>query len=433
MDRLRLKDGRAQRRRSAWAAAVTLLAAATAALGLAHGAQAAGSRRAAADAQHIDSVWAASWAAAPEAQRAPNLPLSNQTVRQMARLTLGGLYVRVQLSNEFGDKPLVVGAAHIALAAGAGSAIRPETDHAVTFGGRPGITIPPGARVLSDPVGLKVEPFSNVAVSVYLPETTGAVTEHYFANQSVYVGSRDQTGAADMPGATAATNEMIITGVQVSVPAKSRVVVTLGDSITGGFGSTLDANHTWPDRLAERLAERKNAPQLGVVNAAIGGNRLLHDFIGPNALSRFDRDVLAQPNVGYLIVLIGINDFGLPGGRNLPAEEVSYQDVIAGYQQLIERAHSYGIKVFIATLPPFGPIPERPGYYSEASEAKRVAVNQWIRGGKGFEGVIDFEAALRDPKAINRMLPAYDSGDHLNPNDAGYKAMADAIEMRLFE
>jgi len=372
--------------------AVALLLAAA----LAQGAAAETSHRATTAPHGVDTVWAASWAASPEPQRAPLTPLANQTVRQLARVSLGGLYARIQLSNEFGDKPLVIGAAHIALAAGAGAAIRPESDRAVTFGGNAGITIPPGARALSDPVGLKLAPLTTVAVSLYLPETTGAVTEHYFANQPVYVAANDVTAAADLPGASAATNEMILTGIQVSAPARTQVVVTLGDSITGGFGSTPGANHAWPDRLAERLIERKSGPPIGVVNAAIGGNRLLHDFIGPNALSRFDRDVLSQPNVGYLIVLLGINDFGLPGGRNLPAEEVSYEDVIAGYQQLIERAHSYGIKVFIATLPPFGPIPERPGYYSEASEAKRVAVNQWIRGARGFEGVIDFEAALRN-------------------------------------
>lgn len=422
----RMNYGRARPIRSL--ALVTLILTAA----LARGA-AAEPRRASPAPRGETSVWAAGWEASPEPPRAPFINPTGQTVRQIARVGLGGLYVRIQLSNEFGDKPLTVGAAHVAFAAGAGAAILPDTDRTATFGGRPGITIPPGARVLSDPISLKVSPMTSLAVSLYVSQAPGVVTAHNFANQTVYLAPNDATAAADLPGATTMTNEMILTGIQVSAPARTQVVVTLGDSITGGFGSTPGANHTWPDRLAERLMDRKSGPQIGVVNAAIGGNRLLHDFIGPNALSRFDRDVLAQPSVGYLIVLLGINDFGLPGGRNLPDEEVSYQDVIAGYQQLIERAHGYGIKVFIATLPPFGPIPERPGYYSEASEAKRVAVNQWIRGAKGFEGVIDFETALHNPKAANRMLPAYDSGDHLNPNDAGYQAMANAIEMRLFE
>lgn len=410
-----------------------LLAAFGLAISLAQGPAAQAAPRVTAAAKTEASVWAAAWEASPEPQRAPFIALTNQTVRHIARVGLGGLYVRIQLSNEFGDKPLTIGEAHIALAADSGAAIVPDTDRAATFGGKPGITIPVGARVLSDPISLKLSAMSTVAISVYYPQVTSALTQHSFSNQTVYMASGDSTAAANLPGAATMTSQLILTGIQVSVPAKTQVVVTLGDSITGGFGSTSGANHSWPDRLAERLMDRKSGPPIGVVNAAIGGNRLLHDVIGPNALSRFDRDVLSQPSVGYLIVLLGINDFGFPGGRNLPAEEVTYQDVIAGYQQLIERAHSYGIKVFIATLPPFGPIPERPGYYSEASEAKRVAVNQWIRGAKGFEGVIDFETALHDPKAANRMLPAYDSGDHLNPNDAGYKAMADAVPMRLFE
>jgi lysophospholipase L1-like esterase len=379
-----------------------------------------------------ETTWVAAWEASPEPTRAPT-PLANQTVRQLARLNLGGLWTRVQLSNEFGDQPLVIGGAHIAQATGAGAATAPGSDLPLTFGGKPGITIPPGARVLSDPVRANLPPFSLVAVSIYLPGPTGVVTEHNFSNQPVFLASGDVTAAPDLPGAPATTRNLVLSGIDVSARTGTEVVVTLGDSITGGFGSTAGANHDWPDLLAERLAQRKGGKSIGVVNAAIGGNRLLHDVIGPNALSRLDRDVLAQPGVRYLIVLLGINDFGYPGAHNLPAEEVSYEDVVAGYKQLIQRAQMHGVTVFIATLPPFGPIPQRPGYYSEASEAKRVAINQWIRGSKDFPGVIDFEAALRDPKAMNRMLPAYDSGDHLNPSDAGYKAMVDAIEMRLFE
>jgi lysophospholipase L1-like esterase len=383
---------------------------------------------AAADTTH----WAATWEASPEPQRAPAVALTNQTVRQIAHVSIGGIWVRIQLSNEFGDRPLTVGDAHIALAAGAGAATKPGSDRTLTFGGRPQITIPPGARVVSDPVSLTVPPLSNVAVSVYFPGPVGDVTEDFFALQTGYVAAGDLTKAADLPGASTITKRVILTGIDVGAVAKSKVVVALGDSLTDGYGSTPDTNHRWPDFLAARLATRK-AGALAVVNAGIGGNRLLHDVIGPNALSRFDRDVLAQPNVGHLIVLLGINDFGFPGGRNLPQEDVSAVDVIAGYRQLIERAHSYGIRVLGATLPPFGPIPDRPGYYSEASEAKRKAVNQWIRTSGAFDGVIDFEAALRDPKDSSRMLPAYDSGDHLNPNDAGYQAMANAIDLRLFD
>ena len=378
-------------------------------------------------------IWVATWEAAPTLATSPTV-LTRQTVRQIARVSVGGIYVRVRLSNEFGDRPLVIGSAHIALAVGAGAAIQPGTDRPLTFGGKPQIVIPPGARALSDPASLTVPALSSVAVSLYFPEAVGAVTEHAFAMQTSYLAPNDVTAAADLPGATTMNSQVILTGVDMSAGASSRVVVALGDSLTAGFGSTPDTNHRWPDRLAERLIARTGKPPLSVVNAGVAGNRLLHDFFGPNALSRFDRDVLSQPNVGYLVVLLGINDFGLPGGRHLPAEEVTPDDVIAGYRQLIVRAHSYGIKVFIGTMPPFGPIPQRPGFYSDASEFKRQTVNNWIRTNKEFEGFIDFEAALRDPKTSPaRLLPQYDSGDHLSPNDAGYKAMADAVEMRLFE
>ena len=384
-------------------------------------------------------IWAASWGAAPEPQRAP-ISLANTTVRMVARVSIGGPYVRVQLSNEFGDKPLTVGAAHVALTA-QGSSIHPETDNVLKFGGSPSITIPAGARVLSDPVYMKVPGLSNVTVSLYFPQPTGAVTAHYFSNQTAYTVSGDATAAQDLSGATAMTNQIVLTGIQVEASARNKVVVTLGDSLTGGFGSTVDAYRSWPDLEASLLANPNRKPvPFGVVNAAIGGNRLLHDFFGPNALSRFDRDVLGQPNVSYLFIQLGINDFGIPGGRNLPEETVSAQDVIMGYEQLIARAHADNILVYIGTIPPFGPIPGRPGYYSDDADQKRMAVNTWIRSNfrnpnspYSFDGMFDFEAALRDPKVPNRLLAKYDSGDHLDPNDAGYKAMFDAIDQRYFD
>ena len=379
-------------------------------------------------------VWAATWEASPEAPRGAPVSISGQTVRQIAHVSLGGIFVRIRVSNEFGDQPLTIGAAHIGLA-GAGAAIQPGTDNAVTFSSRPQITIPAGARVISDPVRLTVPAMSSLAVSLYFPQYAGAVTSHFFPMQTGYMAAGDQTASPDMAGAQPLTRIVALTGVDISASRDTKVVVTLGDSYTGGFGSTMDANHRWPDLLAQRLADRGGGPPIGVVNASIGGNRLLHDFFGPNALSRFDRDVLSKPQVGYLIVLLGIDDFGLPGGRGIPEEEVTADDVIAAYRQLVARAHSYGIKVFIGTLPPFAPGPE-PHYYSDLSEQKRGAVNQWMRVAfdkREFEGLIDFDAALRDPKNPIRLLPAYDSGDHLDPNDAGYQAMANAVEMRLFQ
>ena len=376
-------------------------------------------------------LWAATWQASPEPPRAPAVALNNQTVRQVVRISLGGSRFRVRLTNEYNDNPLRVGAAHVALAA-EGSSIKLGTDRALTFGGGAReIVIPPHAYVMSDPVDLVVPAQGLLAVSLYVPDNERTITEHFFALQTAWIAPRDATGATTLQGATTVTKRLLLAGVDVAVARRGKVVVALGDSITGGFGSTADANHRWTDYLAERLTAKKAAT--AVVNAGIGGNRLLHDFIGPNALSRFDRDVLSQSGVTHAIVLIGINDFGLPGGRKLPQEEVTLEQMVAGFRQLIARAHGRGVKIIGGTLPPFGPIPDRPGYYSDASAAKREALNQWIRISHEFDGVIDFEAALRDPKEPKRMLAEYDSGDHLNPNDAGYKAMADAIDLKLLD
>jgi lysophospholipase L1-like esterase len=381
-------------------------------------------------AKDAEITWAAAWQASPEPARAPLIALNNQTVRQVLRVSLGGSRFRVRLTNEFGDTPLRIGAAHVALP-GEGSSIQLGSDRALTFGGAREVVIPEHAYVWSDPVDLSVPSLGQLAVSLYVPGNEKTLTEHFFALQKAYVVSKDATGATLLQGATTITKRLLLSGIDVAVTRRTKVVVALGDSLTGGFGSTPDADRRWTDRLAERLVAKKSA--IAILNAGIGGNRLLHDFIGPNALSRFDRDVLAQSGVTHVIVLIGINDFGLPGGRKLPQEEVSPEQMATGLRQLIARAHARGVKILAGTLPPFGPIPDRPGYYSETSAAKRDALNQWIRSSKEFDGVIDFDAALRDPKDPKNLLPAFDSGDHLNPNDDGYKAMADAVDLKLID
>jgi lysophospholipase L1-like esterase len=378
-----------------------------------------------------DINWAATWQASPEPARAPIITLNNQTVRQVVRLSLGGSRFRVRLSNEFGDSPLRIGSAHVAIAA-AGSSIQLGTDRALTFsGGSREVTIPEHSYVMSDPVDLALPSLGQLAVSLYVPGNVRTLTEHFFALQNAYIAPNDVTGSTTLAGATTVTRRLLLSGVDVAVSRRTRVVVALGDSTTSGFGSTAGTDRRWTDRLAERLVAKKAS--VAVVNAGIGGNRLLHDFIGPNALSRFDRDVLSQSGVTHVVVLIGINDFGLPGGRKLPQEEVTLEQMVAAFRQLTARAHERGLKVIAATLTPFGPIPERPGYYSEASSTKREALNKWIRSSREFDSVIDFDAALRDPKDPKNMLPAYDSGDHLSPNDDGYKAMADAIDLKLLD
>lgn len=380
-----------------------------------------------------DSTWAATWAASPEPPRSPPTVLNNQTIRELARVSLGGGRFRVRLTNEYGAKPVTIGSAHIAIATGAGAQIQTPSDRQLTFNGKATVTIPAFSSIVSDSVDVPVPNLSTMAVSLYFPGPSGDATSHFFGLQTAYVAPGAQTSAADLPGAATLTERPFVSAIEVAVAKKTKVIAAIGDSITDGFGSQMGANHRWPDRLAERLMARKSPTYFAVINTAISGNRLLHDFIGPSALSRLDRDVLAQSGVSHLIVLEGINDFGFPGARKLLDEEVSADDVIMAYRQLILRAHAHGIKVIGATLPPFGPIPSRPGFYSEASAAKRIAVNTWIRTGKAFDGVIDFDAALRDPKSPTQMNPAYDSGDHLNPNDAGYKAMADAVDLKLFD
>jgi lysophospholipase L1-like esterase len=379
-------------------------------------------------------IWVGTWEASPEPQRPPLVNLSNQTVRQVAHISLGGIFIRLRLSNEYGDRPLTIGAAHLGLATGAGGAVQPGTDQKVTFSQQPGITIPPGGLVLSDPISMNIPNEANVAVSLYFPGQVGAVTEHYFAMQTSSMTPGDATAAPSLPaGAATITKQVVLTGLYISAGNGTKTVVTLGDSLAAGFGSTPDLNHRWPDYFSDRILGPKGLPGLSVVNAGIGGNRLLHDFFGPNALARFDRDVLSPPNTGFLIVELGINDLGLPGGRNLPDEEVSADDMIAGFRQLIVRANDHGIKVFFGTIPPFGGFTERPGFYSDAAEIKRETINNWIRTNKEAQGYIDFEAALRDPAKPGRLNPKFDSGDHLDPNDAGYKAMSDAVELRLFQ
>jgi lysophospholipase L1-like esterase len=277
---------------------------------------------------------------------------------------------------------------------------------------------------------------SDVAISLFLPKPAAGAGIHYSAQQTSYVGSGDLTGAQAIAEPVKITSWVFLTGLDVSAPASAATVVALGDSITDGARSTVDANHRWPDILASRLAAQKSETSFGVLDEGIGGNRLLHDpadniRFGVNALARFDRDVLAQPGVRYVIVLEGINDIGHPGQSAPLDQTVTAEDIITAYKQLIDRAHEAGIKVIGATLTPFGGT-TIPNYFTPEKEVKRKAVNQWIRTGHAFDGVIDFEKAVRDPQNPDQMLSKYDGGDKLHPGDAGYQAMGEAIDLGLF-
>jgi lysophospholipase L1-like esterase len=364
----------------------------------------------------------------PPATPAPFVQFDNQTLRQIVRTSIGGSRVRIVLSNIFGTAPLSIGAAHIALR-DKESAIVPQSDRALAFSGSPEVRIPAGAMIVSDPVELAVPPLGDVAVDLYLPGRTDApspVTMHTGASQTSYVSAAgNHAGEPVLTAFTKSQSWFLIARVEVMSTAGA--VVAFGDSITDGARSTADTNNRWPDQLARRLSA-SNLAKLAVLNAGIGGNRLLTDGVyssGVNALARFEHQALEQTGVTHVIVLEGINDIGYalhdaaPGGAEL----------IAAHRQMIERAHTRGLKIFGATLTPF----EGSARFSVEGEAKREALNEWIRTSKVYDGVVDFDVATRDPNQPKRFKAEFDSGDHLHPNDAGYTAMGNAIDLSLFQ
>jgi lysophospholipase L1-like esterase len=395
-------------------------------VGVASLAQAAG-----ADNDDNPQRWVGTWTASPQAAEPPAATLQDQTVRQIVRTSVAGNRVRVRLSNEFGTSPLVVGAASIARR-DTGSNIVAGSGKPLTFGGQAGITLAPGAPALSDPIDFEVPALGDLVISLYLPQASVPRTVHSLATATTYISTQgDYSSAVVMPTASTAQSWFFLSGVTVNATRRSAAIVALGDSITDGFASTLDANRRWPNLLAERLQAGASTSHLAVLNHGISGNRTSFDLVGPNVQARLDRDVLNAPGARFVILLAGINNIGIPGAFGLPDQAVSAQDIIAGHQQIIARARERGLKIFGGTLTPFeGTI--FPGYYTPEGEAKRQAVNQWIRTSGAFDAVIDFDKAIRDPAQPTRILPAYDSGDHLHPNDAGYQAMADFIDLRLF-
>jgi lysophospholipase L1-like esterase len=347
----------------------------------------------------------------------------DQTVRMIVHTTIGGSKLRVKLSSPFGSVPVTVGSVHVAIRS-KDSEIVPASDHALSFNGKPGCTIGPGMVILSDAVDFTVPSESDLTVSLYLPGETGPPSAHNGLHTTYISKEGDLTGAAAIPDAITTQSYYWLEDVDVLAPARASLVVALGDSITEGFRSTPDTNHTWPDVLAARLAEDKRTAKFAVANMGIGGNRVLHDVVGASALARFDRDVLSQSGVKWIIMLEGINDIGHGN-----TEPVSADDIIGGYKQIIERAHTHGLKVMGCTLPPY----EGANYSREEGEAIREALNAWIRTSGAFDAVADFEAATRDPNNLKRLRPEFDPGDHLHLNDAGYRAMAETINLSFFK
>ena len=353
--------------------------------------------------------------------------ISNQTIRQIVRVSAGGDRIRVVLSNAFGTAPVEIGAAHVALR-DKDSMLKAASVKPLTFGGATTGKILSGATIVSDPVDLSLAPASDLVVDVYLPGDLGLgpspVTTHNGASQTNYLSATgNHSGEPSMTVERTAGAWFLLSRVEVAAGKEAGAVVTFGDSITDGARSTVDTNSRWPDYLARRLAARKG-PAFGVLNAGISGNQVLGDGAGVSALARFDRDVLMQTGVTHVIIMEGINDIGI--ARTNPSPSAA--DLIAGHKQLIERAKARGLKVYGVTLTPF----EGAAYWTAEGEAKRQALNEWIRTSKAYDAVIDFDKLTRDPAAPTKFLPAYDSGDHLHPGDAGYKAMGEAVDLKLF-
>jgi len=350
---------------------------------------------------------------------------AHQTVRQVVRVEAGGDRIRVRLTNELGLSPVRIGSIHVAVSS-PNAVTEPETDHVLTFGGRQDAVIPVGQALVSDPVEMTVGAFADLAISIYYPERL-APAGHLL---QVHVSAKGDHGADSVwRDATAARAPALASGVEVETDVSRRVVVAFGDSITEGAGATPGTNMDYPEQLARRLEHSGAGNGWVVINSGISGNRLLHEGAGPSALDRFERDALDIPGVSAIIILEGINDIGWAFDANGDTGPLSVADIVGAYKQLVARAHARGLKVFGGTIAPY----EDAAYYHPEGEAARTAVNQWIRTSGAFDAVIDFEQALRDPRHPTRFRGAGQSGDNLHPNDAGYRAMSESVDLKLFK
>lgn len=373
------------------------------------------------------ATWAAPQQRADAAQSEPTGGFPDTTLRQVLRVSLGGSRLRVRFSNAFGATPLTLARARLALSAG-GSAVMAGSDRALAFAGRPSVVIRPGATVETDAVAFELPPLAEVAVSVYLRGAPAELTAHPGSRTTSYLQTGDAVSAADLGTAARVDHWYFLSGIDVLAKDAAAIAV-LGDSITDGRGTTTNGNDRWTDRLAERLQASPKTAHLGVINAGMGGNRLLNEGLGPSGLARLDRDVLAQPGVRFLIVLIGTNDLGTAkaaGAEGKPG--TSAVDLIGGYEQVVKRAHARGLRVYGGTLPPF----EGSAYFDAATEAARQSVNAWIRTSGAVDAVVDFDAVMRDPHQPSRLREDAGSADHLHPGPAGYRLMGDAVELSLF-
>jgi lysophospholipase L1-like esterase len=367
--------------------------------------------------------WVGAWMASPQLTESGNLPPApgfvDTTLRQIVRVTLAGRKLRVRLSNEFGTAPLTFTGVQVARALGE-SKVAAETNRALTFHGKPSVTVPPGTPILSDVLDFPVAALSDLAITLHLRTNTQEITGHPGSRCTSYLQPGAALDAPELPSALKVDHWYFISGVEVLADKNAAAIVTLGDSITDGRGSPTNGNGRWPDYLARRLQADKRTKNIAVLNAGIGGNCVIKGGLGPSALARFDRDVLAQPGVRWLVLFEGINDLG---GKSAGAVEL-----IAGYEQLAARAQAHGIKVYGATILPCG----SSFYFTPELERERQVLNQWIRTSRTLDAFLDFDAALRDPQNPAQLSPAAESSDHLHPEKLGYKVLADSIPLGLF-
>jgi lysophospholipase L1-like esterase len=384
--------------------------------------------------------WVGTWVSMPQLTEPNNMPpppftqdnlvLANATLRQTVRVTISGKRLRLRFSNAFGGATLPITAVAVALPAGGRAgvgAIQPGTTRRVTFNGRSSVDLSAGALMVSDPLDFAVQAGTNLTVTAYLAtgQASSSITSHPGSRTTSHLLAGDHVDAVELPGATPVDHWYFLSGVEVLASASTSAVVVIGDSLTDGRGSTTNGNDRWPDRLADRL----RADRIAVLNQAAGGNRVLENGLGPSVLSRLDRDLLAQSQVEYVILFEGVNDIGTAGADQASQEKVA-ENLIAGYQQIIDRAQDHDLLVYGVTLLPFGgSFYDDPGGFRETT---RQAVNRWIRTSRRFDAVIDFDAAVRDPATPRQLLPAFDVGDHLHLNPTGYRALAEAVPLRLF-
>jgi lysophospholipase L1-like esterase len=393
-------------------------------------------------------AWVATWASSPQpvdaGPKEPLLGIENQTVRERVRVSIGGTQIRIRLSNEYGAAPLTIGSATIALPNDAAS-VKSGSIQAVTFAGSDSVTIAKGMAVLSDAVAFRVPAGAEISICLYFPKRVATPTLHSMALKRAVVSQQgDHTRAEKIEGGAVSRSSISITAVLVPAQASQRLVVAFGDSVIDGDGSTVDADDNFPSDLSRRLAKTPEGSKVAVVNAGIGGNRLLSDGsgvsegFGASGLNRFDRDALGLPGVTHIVLLEGLNDIGFPGAKlgdeylAAPTDLRTAEELIGGYRQLIFRAHARGVKLIGVTISPFEGV-DLAGYYSDEKEATREAVNKWIRTSGEFDSVIDFDAVLCDPSHRGRLLPRFAYKDHLHPNDDGYRVLADAVDLTLFK